>query len=204
MGCINKICHVKKRALEVLVGIFLNFGQGQACCFSLALCLYARLGWTGPSSCSVLNAQTWDYINLLNLLLEEKQISHFSQNVELLLSQKPTITQRIPPRLNKKIIFWPSTNHVERKPILTLLTTNSTFHSFYSLSWQLLPTRGNSLKSNCQEPTALVFRERERERDGESVRGKERERALWRKKCGGTTGSPVKLRGSSLLIPASH
>lgn len=68
--------------------------------------------------------------------------------------------ERIPPRLNeKKRILWPFTRHVERKPMLALFTTNSTFHSFYSLSWQLLPTWGNSLESNCQESTALVFRE---------------------------------------------
>lgn len=87
-----------------------------------------------------------------------------------------TERQRIPPRPNthpkkKRRIFWPSSHHAERKPILTLFTTNSTFHSFYSLSWQLLPTRGNSLESNCQESTALAFREGEgkskRERAGE-------------------------------------
>lgn len=84
-----------------------------------------------------------------------------------------TKRQRIRPRPNthKKRIFWPSSHHAERKPILTLFTTNSTFHSFYSLSWQLLPTRGNSLESNCQESTALAFREGERksskERAGE-------------------------------------
>lgn len=74
----------------------------------------------------------------------------------------------------KKRILWPSTYHVERKPILTLFTTNSTFHSFYSLSWQLLPTRGNSLESNCQESTALVFRESGRERQRECERKRER------------------------------
>lgn len=72
--------------------------------------------------------------------------------------------QRSPARWNKKRILWPSTHHVERKPILTLFTTNSTFHSFYSPSWQLQPTWGNSLESNCQESTALVFWERKRER----------------------------------------
>lgn len=43
----------------------------------------------------------------------------------------------------------------------------------------------------------------ERTGDGEREREK-RERELRRKKCGGTTGSSVKLQGSALLIPASH
>lgn len=104
--------------------------------------------------------------------------------------------ERIPPRLNeKKRILWPFTRHVERKPMLALFTTNSTFHSFYSLSWQLLPTWGNSLESNCQESTALVFREGESET--RKQRGGAIEEEIWghdRYLC----------QTLGLLIPASH
>lgn len=151
---------------------------------------YAKSNW------SQLHRHEID-INLLNLLLEGNQISVFPKNVELYLSQKSTKHKESFLDRIKKECSGLSTHHVERKPILTLFTTNSTFHSFYSLSWQLLPTRGNSLESNCQESTALAFRERERER--ESVRS-----GRWRKKCGGTTGCSVKHQGSALLIPASH
>lgn len=93
------------------------------------------------------------------------------QNVEIEINTLQRMSSRL---TRKKRILWPSAYHVERKPILTLFTTNSTFHSFYSLSWQLLPTRGNSLKSNCQESTALVFRESGRERQRECERKRER------------------------------
>lgn len=137
---------------------------------------------------------------------ESKEV-HFPKMPNYFFHKKSRKYKEIPARLGYKKerrLLWPSTHHVERKPILTLFTTNSTFHSFYSLSWQLLPTRGNSLESNCQESTALVFRERERERRREWRKKKKRECELWRRKCGGTTGSSVKLQGSASLIPASH
>lgn len=43
------------------------------------------------------------------------------------------------------------------------------------MSWQLLPTRGNSLESNCQESTALCLG-RKNERDRERVWEEKRER----------------------------
>ena len=108
-----------------------------------------------------LSVQTWDWNKSCQLTLGRKseRREYFPKALDYQQRGKESLLDRTH---TKKRIFRPSSHHAERKPILTLFTTNSTFHSFYSLSWQLLPTRGNSLESNCQESTALAFREGER------------------------------------------
>lgn len=124
-------------------------------------------------------------------LLEGEQIRELHTTEKFFFHRNQQSTKRIPAPLNfKKKKKKRSgrensilrSGRVERKPILTLLTTNSTFHSFYSLSWKLLPTLGNSLESNCQESTALVFGEREGARDGEGECKRRRRRGeeMWR------------------------